>query len=1088
MPRSPFQGTFHPNFRPTVVTAPDAIVYINGETDVIGCPECGRRFDFSKYITSIQVDLSIDSVPGSANISLSVPRHVVDDFYFDGVPLITPMMEVEIYAKGYYLLEGVPQYYPIFWGLVTEVGDNYSGGEHTVSINCADILKWWEICRMNINPAFTAPSGQTGRSIFGNVFYGSNPYDVILTLAQMAFGDVIVGTGSLISVYRESAQKQTFNYALSDIMQYWQSRFTRIRSNLLLYGVNGVALRGDTLAQAYEKGKFSKGKPFASAAVRAANGGDAAAQMIFDPTDKNVTAFRTQFSDAGQVNFWQSEYQTKLELANAAKEAIGFEFYMDVTGDIVFKPPFYNLDVLSNKPVSWIQDIDIIDWDFNESEAEVVTQISIQGSFGGNVEYGFGEEATPFTSVTDYHLLRKYGWRPQTLNSEFLGNPQLMFFHGLDTMDRMNARRFSSTVNIPLRPELRLGFPIYMAPKDQFWYIRGISHNIQFGSRATTSLNLTARRQKFLAPKGIGSLEMTGGSKGGGNTTPLSSRELARKSFHLDVGQAAQIPPVNIDPNDSKTADAYSPLVLRHPKTGRVVGYPNVVMVYTRPFDTNTNFDSVAGQKDPGKNPQIQKRSLQEVKGNQQKNLAQQQAMIADSVVQKLVEQHNTNRWKYGLNSAGVYVYANDTSKVVNSFALLPTKNITVTQEGQSGGQNPLQGKGSAMVRPVSDERGFEVIGHFRYGRGVSLRDGSLIVADGSANSRANVDVQFALSGTLFATLNAQSQGLTTFSTAYPNPADAVARLQPEDLQTAASITPGSDAQQAQFADVGTNFVDAAPLGSPEQKGLPTSVEASQFSRALTLAEMSVKENTIPDTDCACATGRADLAFLNVGYQIKASNPAAPDTTGLFGNTTAGVQGAAPGATTFGTDQGSQQLINGAQPVPADIKFDDLKARVESYLWTLYSALDAAHVPFENAIRGDPSGQDSGTSVLPDLFSPPDDPYGDFAPPFSAMNRGALGDPQAAAIQASSALNDLQQKFSDFGQKLKNQAKRAELIAQISQDKVQLSNLQDRLDALTKPGSNVVTTDTVDSLTQKIAQIQQDLADKQAQLAQLAST
>ena len=158
MPRGPFQGTFTPNMRPTVVHAPDAIVYLNGESDVIGCPSCRRKFDLNKYITQISVDLGIESVPGSANISLAVPRHSIDDLYFEGVPVITTMMEVEIYAKGYFLVEGVPQYYPIFWGLTTEVNDAYSGGEHTITINCADILKWWEMCRMNISPAFTGAS------------------------------------------------------------------------------------------------------------------------------------------------------------------------------------------------------------------------------------------------------------------------------------------------------------------------------------------------------------------------------------------------------------------------------------------------------------------------------------------------------------------------------------------------------------------------------------------------------------------------------------------------------------------------------------------------------------------------------------------------------------------------------------------------------------------------------------------------------------------------------------------------------------------------------------------------------------------
>ena len=920
MARSPFQGTFQPNFRPTVVTAPDAIVYINGEVDIIGCASCKRKFDFSKYITNIQTDLNVDSVPGSASVTMSIPRHVVDDFYFDGVPLISPMMEIEIFAKGYYLLEGLPQYYPIFWGLVTEVSESYSTGAHTVTIQCADILKWWEICRMNINPAFTAPSGQAGRSIFGNVFFGTNPYDAIYTLAQMAFGDVIVGTGSLVSLIKEAPQKQTFNTVLSDIMQYWASRFTRIRSNLLLYGVNGVAVRGDSLAQAYEKGKATKGQPFAATAVRNANGGNKGSQMIFDPTDEGVTAFRTQFGQAGSVNFWQSEYQTKLELANTCKEAIGFEFYMDVTGDIVFKPPFYNLDILSNKPLSWIQDIDIIDWDFSDSESDVITQMTIQGNFGGNVDYGLGEETVPTTSVTDYHLLRKYGWRPHSYNSEWMGEPMMMFYHGLDIMDRINSKRHQGTVNIPMRPELRLGFPVYIAPKDQIWYLKGISHNISFGGRATTTLQLTARRGKFVSPKGIASLKMTGDlseaafqkskaqydrlvssgkakgsppkpppAKSGTPAGPPTVKQLRDKAFTLELGDVASIPAINVNPEDPNSLDPYQPLILRHPKTGRLVGYPNVVMVYTRPFDSTLAgkaWDGISGEKKVGANVQTKAANQQKVTDAQKKNRVQRLAQITDEQVVTLANKHSQNRFQYGINSAGAYVYAHDFSKVVTQFALIPQKNITATKDNQdlSGKDSPLS-NGTAMVRPVSDERGFEVIGHFRYGRGVSLRDGSLILNEGAKNTQTAPGVQFALSGELFASLNAQSQGLTAIVSAYPNPADAVARLQPEDLQTAATMVPGGgDGQKKpQFSDVGTNFVDVAPLGSPSEKGVAASVEAGQLSHALTLAEMSVRDDTIPaDEQCDCQIGRADLAFINLGYQVQTLNPASPDQAQLF--------------------------------------------------------------------------------------------------------------------------------------------------------------------------------------------------------------
>src|SRR5690606_18948016 len=160
MARGPFQGTWQQGSRPTVVTAPDALVYINGRPDLTACPNCRRRFDLNKYVTSVQVDLSVESAPGSASVSLSVPRHALDDFIVDGKPIVTAMMEVEIYAKGYYLVAGMPQYYPIFWGLITEVSDNFSSGENTFSLNCSDILKGWELCRMNVNAAFTQPAGQ----------------------------------------------------------------------------------------------------------------------------------------------------------------------------------------------------------------------------------------------------------------------------------------------------------------------------------------------------------------------------------------------------------------------------------------------------------------------------------------------------------------------------------------------------------------------------------------------------------------------------------------------------------------------------------------------------------------------------------------------------------------------------------------------------------------------------------------------------------------------------------------------------------------------------------------------------------------
>jgi len=1087
MARGPYQGTWQQGIRPTVVTAPDTLVFINGEADILGCQSCRRRFDWNKYITSVTVDLSVESSPGSASINLSVPRHSVDEFYYDGVPLISPMMEVEIYSKGYYTIEGLPQYYPIFWGMVTEVGDSYSAGEHSFSISCSDILKWWEICKMNINPAFTQATGQAGKSIFGNVFFGTNPYDIIWTLAQQSFGDVIVGTGSLISFHKEPQQKATFAAVLNDIMQYWNQRFSKIRSNLLLYGTTGTAVRGDVIQAAYQSGKSTFKKPFASQLVRQANGNDSA-QMDIDVTDPSVVAFRTQFSKAGVVNLWQSEYQTKLELANAAKEAIGFEFYMDVTGDIVFKPPFYNLDIISNKPISWIQDIDIIDWDLSESEAEVVTQIQLQGNMNGAVDYGSTEETTPFTSVTDYHLLRKYGWRSQPYNSEFMASPIQMFYVGLDLLDRLNAKRFRANITIPHRPELRLGFPIYLAPKDQVWYIQGINHNVTFGGRATTTLSLTAKRTKFVAPKGIGTIALTGFK--GDKTTParkilatekvtLTTQQLsAGGQFQAKVGAAAELPPVNapVNPGDD---DPYAPLELRHPKTGRLVGYPNVVMAYTRPFQ---NVPEATMAKLSGQAAAKAARVAQSKIADFNKAAPQQLTDIANAshtadATDALREKHLNNRYSYGINSAGVYTYLHDTSKVVKEMLLLPSKNIDF-------GKSSLKFEGSTgMIRPVSDERGFEVIGHHRYGRGVSLRDGSLILNANRPNSQANIGTQIALGGSLFETLQAQSQGLTTISNQYLDPADAIARLAPDDLQTAGMINP--DTHKPQFTNTSTSFIDTATLNSPEQKGASPSVEVSQLSRALTLAEMQVKEDLAPKDDCICLTGRADLAFLNIGYQVKVIRPTTADTT----------QQPVPVTNEIARQNLIQTAIDDGTPVSASAvtpSRDQLATRVETFLANLYKALDDPHQQFERELRGE-------LMVVP-TASPGDVRFGSnpstespFAPPYSIPERAAGGDPNVIALQAKTSLNQASNAWSAFGNKLKTNATQTLLQGQINKDQTDITTLQAQqfsLEAAVATHSVIVgapnATTQLAQVNADLAQKEQDLANKQAQLSVLS--
>ena len=1122
MARGPFQGTFQPNLRPTVVSAPDALVYINGELEVIGCPQCTKVFDLNKYITSIQVDLGINQVPGSASVSLSVPRHIVDDFFFDGNPVITPMMEIEIYAKGYYLLEGMPQYYPIFWGLVTEVNDSYSSGEHSFTIQCADILKWWELCKMSITSAWTAPQGQLGRNIFNNVFFGTNPYDIIWSLALQSFGDVVVGANSLTTEVQEKGTRA--NASLPDLMLYWQKRFSRIRSNLLLYGTTGATVRGDSLFQHYSAGRGRKrrvGKNWASSAIANANGGVDGGQAHYDPSNPKIQSFRTNFSAAGPPDLWQSEFQSKLEIATAAKESIGFEFFMDVTGDIVFKPPFYNLDIFSNKPVSWIQDIDIIDWDFGESESEVITQLIMQGSYGGNVDYGFGEETTPMATVVDYALLRKYGWRSQDYNSEYLGNTHMMFFHGLDMLDRINSRRHRGSVTIPFRPELRLGFPVYIAPKDQIWYVEGISHNITFGGRAQTQLTLTAKRSKFVAPRGtatltldsVGSDDSTRSNEG--NAFPVSTRTLSRKgNFTLNVEDAASIP--GSDAAYAETIGSnnpYEPLILRHPKTGRLVGYPNVVMVYTRPFTPNdlAAAEQLAGKKRRGKTGKLSRRAQKRIQENVEAD-SDTLLRFTRTDDDALRDKFGANRYQYGLNSAGVFVYAHDvgrrgskTGGVIGEAFAINKDLITVVPDQELQGSKIAKTKvPTALIRPVSDERGFEVVGHYRYGRKVALRDVRLVLNSDTAKTK--VDLQLALSGDVFSTLTAQSQGLTAGRFG-ENPATVLSELRPDEEQTAGVLD--QNTQEPVFTEAGDDYISAGKLSDPEVRGTGITVEATALSRALTLTEMGVKVGKDRQADCPCVLGRSDLSFMAVGYNVKVLRGSSVDesliTDGNDVDLSVPIQsgrGQSLGSTQTALQQRIEQLqrqlgiaitqlnnvekpknqkgrnaykraqqrvtdienqLNATEQSLAatDAQIGELERtrqvegggilptgsptaaadRVDEFLTNLYKALDKPHQELEAALRGDLIPKRAGDDVANIRFGDPA-PQSEFAPPFNAPNRFRLGDgPAARVADIKSNAEGLAKAWSDFGSNLKSNSERARLTTEITNATASITRL-----------------------------------------------
>lgn len=674
----PIRGTYEPNKRPVITTAPDCLVFLNGQLALPSGGNPTKKINIQPYVTGVSVSLGVENSPGNASISMHIPRHATDDFFRGGQLILTTMMEVRIYIKGHFLVGGAPRYYPAFWGVVTSVNHQWSGGERTVDLACQDILYWWTIQRININPAYLAAGTPTqGRfnTRGSGVFTGKNPFDTIFSLSRYAYGDAVNANVFLRSRQQrtEPTQQETLQ-----LMAYWTRQWGRIAYALRMYGPNGEVIQGDILSALLSKENQQAaflGRAGTSARNRSRKTGG------FNQLDvdlSQISAFSEIVSRIGSFDLFTSEFQTKKEIADTAKSAIGYELFMDVTGEIIFKPPFYNLDVIPNKPVSWIRPIDIISESYAENPPDV-TFLEGTGNAVRGTQIGEPEVAKPRATYVDYRLVAKYGWRPGQYNSEFFGAglganaSRNLFFHLVDELDRQNSRIHTGQITIPIRPELRLGYPIFVESQDAYYYVEGISHNFSFAGNCTTSLTLMARRTKFYAafPFWENTLDTEGQRQ---DTTALNKVPGEAVDSQAPLAETT-------DPNLYPTNLFARPI---DPLSGNPVGDRNVILV---PEPPGADEDGSAG-------PTVE--TFEETETQ------------AESALRDLV----SFRTQFRVFGDFDYVYQIDPNRDnVLDAGDAPLQSLSLTR---SNGRN--------LARfPVSDERGYEVVGGYLYGRNVVL-------------------------------------------------------------------------------------------------------------------------------------------------------------------------------------------------------------------------------------------------------------------------------------------------------------------------------------------------------------------------------
>jgi len=602
----PYAPTWKQN-RSVYRHTPDVLVYVNGAASLDACPTCNRRIEIQKYITSVSVDSSTDPV-STATISLVVPKHDTDVFGSDGNWLLQPGIEVQILFRGYFDEEGLVKedglgnvrmfpYYQVFHGVVRESSHEFSGGFYSASISCADILHFWQNLYLSTNGAVFGPRPDNSGvfvDLEGHSLMRLSPFSIIYTLVRAGFG-------AAFGVEYKLSQKTNFNdpkgKAFKHAAEYFASRWEQYAGNLRMYGVDGSLFT--MLEQSYlgifQSGDQRKVKNIIKSigsklslntknlestedfqttmrklgydrASTVASVSSSAAGKLTKIDMQKMMVYANDLGTMGQVNFFNSEMMSKLEIANAVTALTGYEFYQDVDGDLVFKPPFYNLDTRQD-PVFVIEDADLISISEASSEPEATmikgTGVHFQNWRGTGTDDWMGVGST----YVDFRLVAQFGWKEGgAFETTYLTDPRSIFIAAINRLDLANIGTNSATITIPLRPELRAGYPVYVRHLDCFYYAKSLSHSFTFGGQCTTVINGVARRRKWFPPV----------------DAPKDGTYPKLENIKLDEPGKYPAMPIFVDPKNIGDGEEISGPV-------RMIGFPNVILALdARKLDVGT--------------------------------------------------------------------------------------------------------------------------------------------------------------------------------------------------------------------------------------------------------------------------------------------------------------------------------------------------------------------------------------------------------------------------------------------------------------------------------------------------------------------
>jgi hypothetical protein len=529
--------------REVIKTAPDLVIYIEGlpylqNAYLTSNPSNPFLVNFNNYVTTFTASYDLDQMIPSCSFTLNIPAHLRYLFQAPGGNnLIQTMMQVQVFTKGYYFAtNGDTLFYRVFKGFTSHITHTDDGQALLISIQCQGILGFFGMMQIEQSPAAqsSSPSQMTP---FQSIFAGMSAYQQIEALfLHTSFTDGFwsQSLGGDQSGATTIQQTPYFNAIEHGFIAKWQTILMDLCRETHIFGLQNKDIK-DVASALLQIAKASPdkgdlGMSTAASQMSIASNVPESQQSQFVIDTPKIRALHPDFG-IGTLELTNGRVISRLDFLRNITSAINYECFQDIDGQIIIKPPLYNLDVknlgtqtpppanpqytqshqntdFTNANNPFIINLsEIISESETEDQAAIrYTRMTVQGDttpqYQGIIQ--LGTQLRGVGAYVDLPKLAQFGLReepPQTIHWVAYDDPLALFAIAASEMARRNRAFRTYTFEIPLRPELHLGFPVFIPHRDMYGYVKSVTINLQIGGTATMSVTLDALRKRPMFPQ-----------------------------------------------------------------------------------------------------------------------------------------------------------------------------------------------------------------------------------------------------------------------------------------------------------------------------------------------------------------------------------------------------------------------------------------------------------------------------------------------------------------------------------------------------------------------------------------------------------